>query len=74
VSDGKEFALKSEIPVGVVVIIVLVVLAGLGFFAYRQATPRAPAGARPAAAGIRESLSQELGRPVGRQYNPKGPD
>jgi hypothetical protein len=65
--------MKNDIPMPLVVVIVLAVLVGIGFFAYRRATPHAPPGARPAAVGIRESLSKQLGRPAP-AYNPKAPD
>jgi hypothetical protein len=66
--------MKNDIPTPVVVVVVLLVLAGIGFFAWQRATPHAPPGARPAREGIRESLSKQLGRPATGGYNPKGPD
>jgi len=64
---------KNDLPTPVVVGILVLVLAGIGFFAWQRATPHAPPGARPAREGIRESLSKQLGRPAG-GYNPRGGD
>jgi hypothetical protein len=69
----KDVAMKDDVPMPLVVVIVLVVVLGLGFIAYRRATPHAPPGARPARELLRESLSKQLGRPAP-AYNPKAPD
>jgi hypothetical protein len=57
--------MKQDVPVPLVVAAVVLVLGGIIFFAYRQSVPHAPPGARPAAQGIRESLTKELGHPIG---------
>jgi hypothetical protein len=65
--------MKNDIPMPVVLVVVLLVLGVIGFFAWQRATPHAPPGARPAAVGIRESLSKQLGKPSS-GYNPRAPD
>ena len=66
--------MQREISMPLVIAILVIVVIGIGFFAWRQAVPHAPAGARPAREGIRDSLSKQLGRPIGNRYNPRGPD
>lgn len=65
--------MKNEIPVPLTIGAIVVVLGLALFLMYRMSVPQRPAGARPAAEGIRADIAKLKGIPANSGYlhNPK---